>query len=128
MFNRDSRWDRSTPGSGGGSLHDAIGVLAAFYRGRVTPRVLYWGNRQVPVDRVLYRWRDREGKTDLHFFSVTDGATVYCIVFDNQSLGWHLTATESCAESDCKTPSPLAGNVPFQAPSPLEGEGGDGGN
>lgn len=72
-------------------IEEPIDVMAAFLRGRVFPRAFSWRQRRYEVSEVTARWSNYEGGAKRHYFSVaTDGANLYELVFDSNTLGWRL--------------------------------------
>jgi len=89
MFNHQARWDRELPQDAGG-LGPAIRVTCEIGEGGVRPLSFLWRGRPFEVQRVNFRWRDRKGRQELWFFSVSTPHGTYEIAYVSQRLSWHL--------------------------------------
>lgn len=74
-------------------IGEKVNVLASF-AGSIRPIKFKWSGRLVTVKEVTYTWISREGKANIHHFSVTDGNSLYELSFDAQSLVWRLENLE----------------------------------
>jgi hypothetical protein len=88
MFNQEARWDRHLPNESFNEEPIEVGVI--FKAGNVYPRWFTWRGRKYPVKDVTYHWTDKRGGEVLHFYSVTDGANLYQIHFNNRYLHWRI--------------------------------------
>jgi hypothetical protein len=75
-------------------IGEKVNVLASF-AGGIRPIKFKWSGRLIPVKEVTYTWKSREGKANIHHFSVTDGTSLYELSFDSQSLIWRLENLEA---------------------------------
>ncbi len=76
-------------------LDEPVVVEATFYGGRIRPVRFKWNNRIIQVRRVTYHWTQRDGLRVIHFFSVTDGKTLYNLSYEADTLYWRLQAVEA---------------------------------
>ena len=92
MFSKDSRWDRHTPEQ----AHDEvpIDVAAVFQKGKVLPRSFVLRGQKHQVKEVTYHLAENRGADVLHYYTVSDGATLYQIYLNTKHLHWRLA--KSC--------------------------------
>lgn len=75
-------------------LNEKIKVGAVFRNGTVFPKWFQNKNRKVRVKEITYTWKKRDGDNTFLHFSVTDGATLYELSFQPDTLSWNLEASE----------------------------------
>ena len=56
----------------------------------IRPSWFRWGGRRIEVREITYAWTRREGRAALHHFAVTDGTTLYEIVYNAETSEWRL--------------------------------------
>lgn len=66
-----------------------VGVV--FSSGVVKPAWFMWRNQKYTVKETTYTWQEKTGETMLSFFSCSDGANLYELVFDSKYLSWKLS-------------------------------------
>ncbi|MCH7761218.1 hypothetical protein IIA15_07470 [candidate division TA06 bacterium] len=71
-------------------LPERIEVGVVFTPKEVNPRWFTWQGRRYKIEEVTYTWTEREGKTRLHFFAVTDGANFFKLCYNSETLRWSL--------------------------------------
>ncbi len=72
-------------------LNEPVKVRADFLGGEITPLRFKRGPAHLRVVRVNSRWKDREGKRCLCYFSVTtDSGDIYQLRFDTGDLAWRV--------------------------------------
>lgn len=77
-------------------IGEQVTVTASFGgRDGVRPLRFTWNGRVILVKEVTYRWVQQEGSKRLHFFSLTDGSSLYSLYFDPAGLRWGLQAVET---------------------------------
>ncbi len=76
-------------------IDEPVVVEATFYEGRIRPLRFKWNNRIIKIKRVTYHWTQRDGFRMIHFFSVTDGGTLYSLSYETDTLCWRLNAVET---------------------------------
>lgn len=93
MFNPNSRWERPNlkPKT---QNHQFIEVVAQFSPGRIKPLYFNLGSQRYEIERINYFWKDYQGQEKLYCFSVTCGANIFQIYFNNHSLSWRLAKIE----------------------------------
>jgi len=69
-----------------------IKVAVVFEAGQAFPRWFVWEGRKYDVRDISYVWKDTKGLEQLHYFSVTDGANCYELVFNASRVTWRLGA------------------------------------
>lgn len=77
-------------------IGERISVVAYFTPSyKLKPVRFIWGNRQFNIQEITYHWITKDGMSIRHHFSVTDGKTLYEIVFDIHSLVWLLEKVDT---------------------------------
>jgi len=72
-----------------------VGVVFREEGDKVEPRWFRWKGRKLPVQKVTYRWCERDGKDVVHRFVVTDGSDLYELSYRQERLIWFLEAVET---------------------------------
>ncbi len=72
------------------SIDESIRVGVAFDNCRVLPIWFMWRDRYYKVKAVTYTWRTNKGISGLYHYSVTDGANLYELQFNANTLEWLL--------------------------------------
>ncbi len=73
-------------------INEAIKVMAVF-DGNVRPVKFKWKGRVYPVKEITHSWRSRDGGRAFVHFSVSDGQSLYELVYDTAELKWMLGRT-----------------------------------
>jgi hypothetical protein len=74
-------------------VQEPIRVAVIFGPGdRVRPVWFDWGCRKYEVQEVTYTWRERVGEACLFHFAVSDGASLFELVYDAAGQRWSLAA------------------------------------
>lgn len=68
-----------------------IEVIARFAGGRISPLRFCLGGTMYKISRVNYAWNERQGKSLVYFFSVSDGSDSYRLCFDIETMSWRLS-------------------------------------
>ena len=77
-------------------LREPIRLAAIFTPGqRIRPVWFDWHRRQHRVLETTYSWQERVGNTVLLHFSVTDGNTLYDLVYNTRDQTWLLNGIEA---------------------------------
>lgn len=71
-------------------INEPIEVGVVFRRGVVQPVWFIWKGRKYPVAQITYRWKEKQGETTIHYFSVFDGANTFELRYDAKFLTWKL--------------------------------------
>ena len=75
---------------------ETISVIASFGRShRIKPVRFNWSGKLFEIKEITYTWKTKEGKKNIYHFSVTDGRSLYELVFDADSLIWRLENLEA---------------------------------
>jgi hypothetical protein len=70
---------------------ETISVIASFgLPYRIRPVRFNWSGRLFEIKEITYTWKTREGKKNMYHFSVTDGGSLYELIFETDSLIWRL--------------------------------------
>ena len=70
-----------------------VGVV--FSAGTAKPAWFMWRNQKHMIKETTYTWQEKVGETTLSFFSCSDGANLYELVFDSKQLSWKLSKVYS---------------------------------
>jgi hypothetical protein len=65
----------------------------------IRPAWFRWSARRIDIREITWAWSRREGRALLRHFSVTDGATLYELVYNAESGEWRLLRCEPCSTS-----------------------------
>ena len=71
-------------------MESPIEVGMVFQRSTAQPLWFTWGRRRYDVREVKHAWRGRTGGGAAHHYAVTDGAKVYELRLDAETLRWSL--------------------------------------
>ncbi|MGB9714904.1 MAG: hypothetical protein ACPL1G_00600 [Thermodesulfovibrionales bacterium] len=75
---------------------ETIKVIASFgLPYKIKPIKFKWAGRLFDVKEITYMWKTKEGGKNIYHFSVTDGKSLYELVFDTDSLIWKLENLET---------------------------------
>ena len=93
-FNPKARWDRRIPTEENNqpddALNERIDVLLWSKGGMLYPQLFIWNNKSYPIKEITYRWQEHRGAECISYFSVSTGANLYQISFNNTTLGWRI--------------------------------------
>lgn len=88
MFSKDARWDRHLPTNE--IEQDKIDVAAIFKNGLINPTCFVWKKRKYNINQTTYTWQEKKGDEVFHYFSVTDGISLYHICLNSKFMNWRL--------------------------------------
>ncbi len=75
-------------------IGEAVKVIAVFDHG-VRPVRFKWNGRVYPIKEITYRWRSREGSAAIIHFSVSDGAGLYELSYNQDTMKWSIEGVEA---------------------------------
>lgn len=75
------------------NINEDIKVIAVFDRG-IKPVKFRWRGRLYGIREVTHTWATRHGSASILHFSVTDGAGLYELAYNQATLRWSIEATE----------------------------------
>ena len=75
-------------------IHEPIKAGVVFDRSLVKPAWFIWNGRRREVREVTQRWQTTDGAATILHLGVTDGANVFELTFNQQTLAWHLASVE----------------------------------
>ncbi len=90
MFNHQARWDRNLPQADTKPSGADIIVQCLFDKSRLIPQSFSWRNRDFPIQKINFSWKDKQERDTLYFFSVSTAGGAYEIVFSQETLSWRL--------------------------------------
>ncbi|MBI1912782.1 MAG: hypothetical protein HYS21_12375 [Deltaproteobacteria bacterium] len=74
------------------TIKESIKVVAVFDNG-IKPAKFKWKNRVYKVEEIAYTWVSRDGSQNIIHFSVTDGATLFELAYNQSTMKWSLEQT-----------------------------------
>ena len=94
-FSPKARWDQPLHGNKQPQepediAEQRIDVLALFQNARIYPRAFIWNRVTYRIKTITYHWQERRGQAIICCFSVSTGADLYQISFNNTSFGWRM--------------------------------------
>lgn len=75
------------------SIMEDIKVIAVFDRG-LRPVKFRWRGRLFSIKEVTHTWATRDGSAGVIHFSVSDGAGLYELAYNQSTLRWSIEAAE----------------------------------
>ena len=76
-------------------IREDIRVAAIFGPGNhIAPVWFDWRRRKHTVREVTYTWRERQGEAIILHFAVSDGADLFELAYNADSLRWDLMAVD----------------------------------
>lgn len=69
--------------------------VAAVFDGALRPVKFMWKGRVHHVKEITYTWQTRKGAEVIVHFSVTDGAALYEITYNQSTMRWSLDQVEA---------------------------------
>ncbi|MEE9542654.1 MAG: hypothetical protein V3V95_02585 [Thermodesulfobacteriota bacterium] len=78
---------------------DPVRVAVIFEKGAggingLRPVKFSWRARDIAIEEITYSWETREGTARIARFSVTDGASLYELAYNQSSMQWTLENIE----------------------------------
>ncbi len=72
-------------------LFEPIEVITRFRDGKIIPLKFRWNGRIYPVKKVHGHWKEQQGYSQQHHFSVqSDGPDTFELLFDSADFTWQL--------------------------------------
>jgi len=68
----------------------SVDLLSNHMTQMAMPWMMKWHGRKYTMTKVGLHYTTREGRTLMHYFSVTDGTSYFKLMFDTETLGWKL--------------------------------------
>jgi len=92
MFNPEARWDRDLPREATNPelLEENISVFCLFSKGRIMPRHFIWRKHIYQVEKVLFFWKEKQGRDTINYFSLSTAQGTYQVSFSSISFCWKL--------------------------------------
>ena len=77
-------------------LREPLRVATIFSPGRaIRPVWFEWRRKKCQVRETTYAWQEKTGQNLFLHYCVTDGETLYELVYDTGSQSWFLTGFEA---------------------------------
>ena len=76
-------------------ITETIEVAAVFGKNKVKPRWFLRGGAKHDIKEISYMWRSRQGDAVIVHFTVSDGANIFEISFNQKSMSWTLDNVQS---------------------------------
>ena len=77
------------------SIDQPIKAGVVFNRGAIKPAWFIWSGRRYDVREVTQRWQTTEGRAMILHLGVTDGANLFELTFNQETLTWRLASIEA---------------------------------
>ena len=71
------------------------GAIFGDNKKKLKPVWFIWSNQKYLVQEITYVWTERIGKAVIHHFTVTDGANLFSISYNTDTLVWTLHSIET---------------------------------
>jgi len=75
-------------------INEKIKVATIFGEGRVIPIWFEWKGKKVKVEKVSYRWKEKEGSCLYIHYSIVSNGILYHIFWDREKMEWYLKEIE----------------------------------
>jgi len=75
-------------------VEERIKVLVGFLGDKIIPLRFSWKGRTIKIKEITYSWKDRQGISPLHHFTVSDGQNLYEICYNPILSHWTLAKIE----------------------------------
>lgn len=76
-------------------INELVTVGVIFGDGRkIKPVWFKWRGKKHSIQTITYTWTSRQGRALIHHFSATDGANLYELCYNTESLDWELAHVE----------------------------------
>ncbi|MFN3531381.1 MAG: hypothetical protein ACK41Q_02545 [Candidatus Brocadia sp.] len=72
-----------------------VGVIFGDNKKKLKPVWFVWSGRKYSVQEITYIWTERIGKASIHHFTISDGANLFDISFNTDTLIWILHSVET---------------------------------
>jgi hypothetical protein len=69
-----------------------ITAAVIFDKGNIRPKWFLLNGRKIEINKVIYKWHEREGYYLIYKFTVSDGKNIYEIAFNSNLQKWFLIA------------------------------------
>ena len=76
-------------------INKLIMVGAIFGKNGIIPKWFIHDNKRRDIKKVTYTWKSNTGESVIIQFSVSDGATLYEIGFNQKTVQWSLEKVEA---------------------------------
>jgi hypothetical protein len=71
-------------------VNDKIRVATIFGNGKVDPVWFEWKGRKIRIEKISYRWKEKEGSCVYMHYSIISNGTLYHIIWDRERMEWYL--------------------------------------
>lgn len=61
----------------------------------VRPAWFIWNGKRYDIEETNFTWVERKGRTSLHHFAVSDGADIFELILNAETLTWRLEQVET---------------------------------
>ncbi|WP_246798770.1 hypothetical protein [Deferribacter autotrophicus] len=75
-------------------LNEKIKVGAIFYEGFPKPVWFIYYGTKIFIKKIIYQWKEREGRDVIYKYTVTEGENIYELSFSRENLEWCLVAID----------------------------------
>jgi len=73
-------------------INERVSVVTVYSRekGTVMPCKMRWHGRDYVMNKLAYHHKDRQGRTIIHIFHVSDGTNDFRLLHNSDTLSWIL--------------------------------------
>jgi hypothetical protein len=75
-------------------INENVKVGVVFNRGEIRPVWFLWKGRQIRIRETTFTWKTWQGSAPVLHFSVTDGESLYEIIYHTQTFQWMVENAE----------------------------------
>ena len=72
-----------------------VGAIFGDNKKKLKPVWFVWSSRKYDVKEITYVWMEKIGNANRHHFTVTDGANLFTISYNTNTLVWTLHSIET---------------------------------
>lgn len=71
-------------------VNEIVEVITVFKKSKAWPRILKWNNRIYKIKNINMVHQVNDGRTLIHYFSVSDNLNFFKLAFNTSNLQWKL--------------------------------------
>lgn len=75
-------------------ITETIEVAAVFGKNKIKPKWFLRSGSKHDIKEITYTWRSRQGDAIVVHFTVSDGANIFEISFNQKSVSWALDSVQ----------------------------------
>ncbi|MBI4243828.1 MAG: hypothetical protein HY606_07030 [Planctomycetes bacterium] len=79
-------------------MNQCITASVTFKKGELIPNWFTYAGEQHKIDRILFRWKKKEGHETIFYFAVEADSTPYSLSFSTRNMSWYIEQEEACEQ------------------------------